>query len=418
VSGNSTAINARLQSLPGEIARGNKNTLQVFWEDIAKCGTPLIEPIDGHDKHSLVTFLWRSKELAGVDLLSLLTPSTDRAMKHLPGTDVWFKSLPLPNDLRATYQFYLTDQSDSDDESEDIQARLARMVRDPLNPNNFAFFTDREDPTGVKLVRSVLEMPAAPPQPWIEPRQGIPKGQITRYHISSQVLGNERRLWVYTPPNYSSQRKEDLALLILFDGWGYLELIPTTTILDNLIAEARLPPLVAVMVDSLSLQIRLRELVFHDPFNRFLVEELLPWIHNKYHVTSDPARIVVGGASAGGLAAAYAALEHPHTFGNILSQSGAFAFSPPGDDEHEWLTRQFTERQRLPLKFYLEAGSMEVNSLRDRGDAPNLLIANQNLHNVLKNRGYEVHYKQFSGGHDYISWRGTLGDGLQALLHG
>jgi enterochelin esterase-like enzyme len=29
---------------------------------------------------------------------------------------------------------------------------------------------------------------------------------------------------------------------------------------------------------------------------------------------------------------------------------------------------------------------------------------------------YVVHYQQFVGGHDGLSWRGTLADGLIALL--
>jgi len=31
-------------------------------------------------------------------------------------------------------------------------------------------------------------------------------------------------------------------------------------------------------------------------------------------------------------------------------------------------------------------------------------------------KGYEVHYQQFVGGHDYLSWRGTFADGLIALI--
>jgi enterochelin esterase family protein len=31
-------------------------------------------------------------------------------------------------------------------------------------------------------------------------------------------------------------------------------------------------------------------------------------------------------------------------------------------------------------------------------------------------KGYEVHFQEFAGGQDYLGWRGTLADGLMALM--
>jgi len=38
------------------------------------------------------------------------------------------------------------------------------------------------------------------------------------------------------------------------------------------------------------------------------------------------------------------------------------------------------------------------------------------MRDVLRARGYTVHYSEFAGGHNPMSWRGTLANGLMALL--
>ena len=70
----------------------------------------------------------------------------------------------------------------------------------------------------------------------------------------------------------------------------------------------------------------------------------------------------------------------------------------------------------MELNFHLDAGLLETRSLRERGDAPNLLVANRHLRDVLASKGYPVHYTEFSGGHDYVSWQGVLPVALQALI--
>jgi enterochelin esterase family protein len=200
-------------------------------------------------------------------------------------------------------------------------------------------------------------------------------------------------------------------LLILFDGWEYTHWIPTPTILDNLVAKGRIPPLVAVMIDTPN---RGRELPCYPPFVDFLTQELLPWVRQRYRVTSDPTQTISGGCSYGGLAAAFAGLRRPDVFGNILSQSGSFWWSPEGDSEPEWLIRQFIRVDKLPLNFYLDVGLLETAPSRLNG--PSQLVVNRHLRDVLQAKGYPLHYAEFNGRHEYLSWQGTLADGLLALI--
>jgi enterochelin esterase-like enzyme len=55
-------------------------------------------------------------------------------------------------------------------------------------------------------------------------------------------------------------------------------------------------------------------------------------------------------------------------------------------------------------------GRAQKQSLAD------ILVPNRNLRDVLFATGYEVHYQEFDGGHDGLSWRSTLADGLVLLM--
>jgi enterochelin esterase family protein len=96
----------------------------------------------------------------------------------------------------------------------------------------------------------------------------------------------------------------------------------------------------------------------------------------------------------------------------VLAQSGSFWWRPSGDPAYEWLARQFAERPRLPLAFYLDVGRREA---RRRG-RPSQLASNRRMRDLLRRKGYTVHYAEHYGQHDYLAWQATLADGLQALV--
>ena len=111
-----------------------------------------------------------------------------------------------------------------------------------------------------------------------------------------------------------------------------------------------------------------------------------------------------------------AAHHFPRVFGNVLSQSANVFYDPhpkpssnPYTRDSAWLTSQFVTTPRLPLRFYLEVGTLEAGVV-------NPVAEHRRLRDVLAAKGYTVMYSEFSGGHDYLTWRNSLGDGLIALL--
>jgi enterochelin esterase-like enzyme len=388
-----------------------------FWREIGPAGSPLIEG-------NLVTFLWRGADTHGVFVQfspCVRADPGDCFMTHLAGTDLWYKSFRVDRRARTYYLLAPNPPRFTKRTADDtvVQGALdASYQRDPLNPR--VIFGDPRNPDiPIRNGASILEMPDAPPQPWIQRRADVPAGTLDSSRVESALLKNTRTITVYTPPGYSTSATP-YGLVLVFDGDTYIQVVPTPVILDNLIAAKRIPPVVAVMIGNVA---RATELPCNPTFADFLATELVPWLRQHYNVTTDPRSVTIGGSSYGGLAATYAAYRHPETFGNVLSQSGSYWWTPPKDSTNpgsfdrdrdpSYVANLFVESPKLPVRFYLDAGSMELD-MSGRGGA--ILVPNRHLRDVLRAKGYDVFFQEFIGGHDYVSWRETLADGLIVLM--
>jgi enterochelin esterase-like enzyme len=400
----------RLDALHKELQAGGPAALETFWRRIAQEGTPLIEPAEGEKDEVLVTFLWRGGDetrnvvvvASPADLVTEEGLAAAR-MSRLPGTDVWHQSRRMRSDARFAYAFLVNDSLIplAKATPEEEEARWTALKPDPFNPREAS-----------APLASLAELPAAPKQPWIERRPDVPAGRVEEHRFRSERLGNERIVRVYTPSGYDP-KGQPYGLAVFLDGRTYSSDIPGPTILDNLLAVGRIPPLVAVFVANPSAEARVQEMTCHPPFAEFLALELIPWVRRGYRVAADPARTAIVGSSLGGLAAAFAALKHSEVFGNVLSLSGSFYWTPQEDAEPEWLARQLAAGPKLPLRFYLEAGLQED---RQRPEGTSLLGSNRHLRTVLQAKGYAVQYREFNGGHSILNWRGSVADGILALF--
>jgi len=401
----------RLAALQRELEAGHTAALENFWQEVTKQGAPLVEPIKGESRYVWLTFLWRAKEeTKNVVIWSDLGNWRDLStlqMTRLADTDLWYKTYRVRDDARFNYRLSINDTL-IPFYTEAREKQPIKFQPDPLNPRQYDFFK----PT----IYSVVELPAAPSLALITRPPDVPKsqgGRIDRFH--STILNNDHRVWVYTPPGYKREGKP-YNLLLLFDGSGYVSLIPAPVVLDNLLAKGLIPPTVAVLVDSGGGEARDRELSCNPQFADFITKEVLPWVRQNYHSTSEPSQTTVGGASLGGLAAAYVAMRHPEIFGNVLAQSGSFWWKPENEDEYEWLTRQFVASPRLPIRFYLQIGLLE-NLSTARLDSTTMLVASRHLRDVLQAKGYSVQLQEINGGHDWFNWQAALPDGLTSLLN-
>jgi enterochelin esterase family protein len=385
---------------------GDEAAVAAFWAEVEATGTPLVQERDGESGHRTVTFLWRGTA-ATREVVLLANKLTDPSvwdastLERLEGTDVWHRSFRLRADWRATYQLA---PGDGDDESGGAisgppsrwGAAAARAVPDPYNPRTFpSRYGDAP--------HSVVELPDAPPQPYVAPRPGVARGTVTHHRFSSDILDNARDVWVYEPARAATD------VVVLLDGEDWATRLPAATILDNLIAEGAIGPTIAIMPSTVDNATRWKELACSEAFVAFVADELLPWAARDV----PPQRTTLAGRSLGGLTALFAALHAPGRFGRVLSQSASLWW--PSETEHDAGAAAVTE-------MYANAGAAVVRGTRFHLEVGlqewALLARHRHLRDVLRLQGAPLSYAEYHGGHDALCWQGGLADGLIALTSG
>jgi enterochelin esterase family protein len=313
--------------------------------------------------------------------------------------------------IAATYGFSAV----TDDQAGNVESRRLESKPDPLNRHAERTNTEPDDLT------SILVIPNATPLPYRTRRDGIPHGILHDETIASDILGNERPVWVYTPTGFSTDH-EPYPFVVIFDGERYNH---APHVLDALIADGEIPPVVAILVDQI--EIRNQELPCNPDFARALATELVPWAREKRHLSDDPSMAALNGVSFGGLCSAYTALKHHDVFGNAFMQSGSCWYHPElklqvtqkSEDtvgvsvSIPTIIGDYMASERVPVRIYQECGNVE------NGPPParvSQIFGNRWLHDILTLKGYDTHYVEFNGGHDDAWWRGTFAKGIRWIF--
>lgn len=335
----------------------------------------------------VTTFVYRGEAVA-VRLHHWLfaTPNSQPFARH-HGSDLWHLSLALPRESRIEYKL----EVESDGES--------RLIYDPLNP------LLAHDPFGAN---SVCYGPGYTIPDWTLPDPGAGPGTIERLILASAALRSDREVGVYLPAGYDSERRHPV--LLVHDGRDYVRYCGLKTVLDNLIHRREITPLVVALTEPVD---RLREYAGDPRHARFLVEELLPSLEERFCVATEPSARGLMGASFGAVASLYTAWRHPRHFGRLLLQSGSFVATRRGTNRRgpEFrpvvaFTQLFrTSPRQVSEKAYVSCGLYE-----------SLIHHNRELVALMQTAGMEVLFRESRDGHNWENWRDRLAEGLSFLF--
>jgi enterochelin esterase family protein len=254
-----------------------------------------------------------------------------------------------------------------------------------------------------------VEVPGDRLEPW--DLAAVPHGELHRHLYTSKAIkgltaGQEPYL-VYTPPGYNPQAAKPYPVLYLLHGWseteeGWVANMNADRILDNLLAEGKIKPMVVVMplgYGDMNFT-RSFDVWSHRPeidhntslFSNALLTEILPAVEREYHVATDREHRAIAGLSMGGLEALTIGLEHTGQFAWVGGFSSA-VHALPYPDPLPGLDAKKADLRLLWIGCGLNDGLLEPN---------------RKLETYLQGIGLQMTVSEIPGAHVAEVWRENL----------
>ena len=186
----------------------------------------------------------------------------------------------------------------------------------------------------------------------------VPHGNVLIKNYYAKTINSWRRIFVYTPPDYEKKAQSRYPVLYLQHGGGedervWIEMGRTNLILDNLLAEGKVTPMIVVMETSYmpGAGVPGRGAApgggaaagagrgfggfggpGGGPYGQLMVNDLIPWIDSNFRTLADKDHRAMAGLSMGGMQTASVTMANLDKFSYIglFSGGAAMGFGPGG----------------------------------------------------------------------------------------
>jgi enterochelin esterase-like enzyme len=237
-----------------------------------------------------------------------------------------------------------------------------------------------------------------------------------------------RRVAVYVPKQYVPGTSAPF--IVGADGPDPL----LFTALDNLIAQHRVPVMIAISIgngsgDAQGSERGLEYDTMSGRYAEFVEKEVLPLVEKQYNVklTKDPEGRATMGGSSGGSCALIMAWFHPELYHRVLTYSGTYVNqqwpSNPATPHGAWEFHEhlIPNTPVKPLRLWMEVGDRDLfnpNVMHD--NMHDWVIANENMAKVLAAKGYRYQFvfARNAGHTDRAVKQQTLPEALEYVWQG
>jgi enterochelin esterase-like enzyme len=232
-------------------------------------------------------------------------------------------------------------------------------------------------------------------------REGIAHGKLEMIEYDSKTVGTRRKMYVYTPPGYTKDRKYPVLYLLHGIGGDETEWERFATpdvVLDNLIADGKAVPMIIVMPNGRAQKNDRAEgntfasAPAFTTFERDLLDDVIPAIDSRYSTLPNRENRALAGLSMGGGQSLNFGLAHLDTFAWV----GGFSSAPNTKPPAELVPDPAAAKEKLKL-LWLSCGNKD-----------GLINISQGVHGYLKEKGVPHVWHVDGNGHDATHWRNSL----------
>ncbi len=269
----------------------------------------------------------------------------------------------------------------------------------------YGFLFDKEyaaDPMNPRIVqafagpRSEVRMPFFVAQPEVDELGSAPRGELIAETFQSRSLGGSRRVWFYLPPGYAAAKDTLYPVVYVLDGGNYVEKMDVPKVLDHLIANKSIPPVIAVFSEPGDRQ---EEYSRNPKWRGFIARELVPAVDKRFRTFPTPDHRAVLGSSLAAYGAIDIAVAEPSVFGLCA------AIAPPAQAATVVSNQANARAAVVSIKFFVMGGVYD-----------SMIDGARLLRTTLDDYEAPVSYLEVSEGHNTNTFRAHLDDALRALL--